>query len=94
MIKNEFVFGVNPSFTISEYGKNFTVNDICSSMITMVKLGFKCFQPEVTFESAIQDCVEDRTKKVKSLSDELGLEVSEFIAHILWITLQMRTVFF
>ena len=54
MIKNEFVFGVSPSFTISEYGNNFTVNDIFSSMITMSKLGFKCFQPEVTFESAIQ----------------------------------------
>ena len=81
MIKNEFLFGVSPSFTVSEYGKNFTVNDICSSMITISKLGFKCFQPEVKFESALQDWVEGGAKKVKSLSDELGLEVSQFIAH-------------
>ena len=46
-------FGVSPAFVFSRHGTGFSVGNYCSSRDAARKLGFECFQPEISYADAL-----------------------------------------
>lgn len=77
-------FGVSPAFAISSYGNQFTPDNIIEAMEKIQPWGFTNIQIEI-FDNDKVDLwlAGEVTKKVKNVAEELGMNISQLVGHLL-----------
>lgn len=76
------MIGVSPAFFFSTYSTDFSVDDYCDGLHLLKKLGLEGFQLEIFHEKRLQEWIE-QSVKIQHKADELGLTVTQFVAHFL-----------
>ncbi|SLM17671.1 hypothetical protein SPIRO4BDMA_40240 [uncultured spirochete] len=76
-------YGVSPAFFISLFGDKFTPDDVCEAMPIVRRLGFGCFQAELVNFSSVDLWMKGGAEKVKNHATEMGLLMSQFVAHFM-----------
>ena len=76
------MIGVSPAFFFSLYSTDFTVKDYVRGLDVLQKLGLSGYQLEVFTKSRLDEWEKDWPSLLKR-SNELGLTVTQFVAHFL-----------
>ncbi|MEO7599628.1 MAG: sugar phosphate isomerase/epimerase family protein [Opitutus sp.] len=76
-------FGVSPAFVFSRHTTAFTPADYVTSLPLIRELGFRFYQPEIYFASAVSAWAEGGARAVQQAAADAGLRASQFVAHLL-----------
>ena len=76
-------FGVSPAFIVSKYGKAFSIQDYCDGLEIIQSLEFNAYQPEIFLAEQLDNWVNGGALQVHQKAKELGLTVTQFVAHFL-----------
>lgn len=80
---SEPVIGASALYTISKYGPKFTADDICASLTELGKLGIRSFQPELSFETAMDEWTDEKIAELNRRQVESKVEVHQMICHFI-----------
>lgn len=76
-------FGASAAYTLSACGPYFTVDDICQSMRELSEDGFVGYQPELSFEHALNEWEDGGLDKVNRTQRETGIRTEQLICHFI-----------
>jgi|GEM_PF-70044 len=76
-----FTFGASAAYTISRFGADFKISDICRSIRELAEAGFRYYQPEISYTHALEEWENGGTEKVNACCAETGMKIRQLIAH-------------
>jgi sugar phosphate isomerase/epimerase len=77
------LIGVSPAYFISRFSDRFTPFDVAEGLIDLGEMGFPGFQLEVFHGETLDDWLNEGARLVRHRSHDLGLRVSQFVAHFM-----------
>jgi sugar phosphate isomerase/epimerase len=77
------VIGISPAYFISRYGDRFSPGDVAEGLEAVSELGYEGFQLEVFHRGHLGFWVEEGAELVRRRSKDLGLRLSQFVAHFM-----------
>jgi len=77
------VIGVSPAYFISRYSNRFTPAEVAEGLMAISELGYQGFQLEVFHRDNLGLWVEEGARLVRERSKDLGLIVTQFVAHFM-----------
>jgi len=77
------LIGVSPAYFISRFSDRFTPFDVAEGLIDLAEMGFPGFQLEVFHVETLGDWLNEGARLVRHRSHDLGLMVSQFVAHFM-----------
>ena len=77
------MIGVSPAYFISRYSNRFTPGEVAEGLVAISELGYQGFQLEIFHRDSLELWLKDGVRLVQQRSKELGLEVTQFVAHFM-----------